>query len=517
MATFGTINSANPNVLFDPAAAMGAAQGYQRNALLMENAKQDQAAQGFERDANARIALARQFADLPDDVMAAEWGPAVQRMQAAGLGIGIDPAKPPPRERLRQIASSDLTTFQRLQLDERRRASEAMMALVGGGAPVAVGAPGGSVAIPVAAPMGGGGGATPNPPPGMYGRNAPLAEGREAMLAASEAGAQRVGQPLYNPARPQPGSVPGIPGRWDEGLPPPTGRINPNIGGGPAPVGPQVGANGLTPEQTREVAALAMANPTAVVPMMSQMRAQNAAAAERAADNARADAAQQMTLAGQERAARLQAEQLRLQQQAAQRAEQKDQREAGRLPAKVVELVAETEDKLAGLQGARDALAEARKLSPQAYAGPVADLRGRAAATTGFDAASGTATTQFSSVMTEQALGQLRTIFGGNPTEGERKILLDMMASTSMSRAEREALIKRAEDAVAVREQSARQRLTQLRRGDYGDADPNYTAPQSSAPAAKPEAKADPLEGRTITNGTTGQQMIRRNGKWEPL
>lgn len=119
MATFGAIPSANPNVLFDPAAAMAAAQQHNKNRLLMENARQDQQAQGFERDANARIALARQFADLPDDVLAAEWGPAVQRMQQAGLGAGI-PMTPPPRERLKQIAQSDLTTFQKMQLENQR-------------------------------------------------------------------------------------------------------------------------------------------------------------------------------------------------------------------------------------------------------------------------------------------------------------------------------------------------------------------------------------------------------------
>ena len=544
MATFGAIGSANPNVLFDPAAAMGAAQQYQRNALLMENQKQDQAAQGYERDAQARITLARQFADAPDDVLAAEWEPEVRRLQAAGLAMGV-PTAPPPRERLKQIAMSDLTTFQKLQLEERKRSTEAVTMALGGGAPPA--ALGGVAAAPAdlmphfqAASA-----ATGVPVPLLvaqakqesgFNPNATGAAGEVGIMQIKPSTAQQPGYgvlpadpaSLRDPAKNimfgaqylaarSPGANWNDPAQRDAALGRYNGGGDPNYAANVTRNLPAVGPNGLTQQQSVEARAIALSNPTAALTYAAQARAQNAAMAERAADNARADAAQRATLAAQERAAAVQTEQLRLSQAAARRAEEKDRREAGRLPAKVVELVAETEDKLAGLQGARDALAEARKLSPQAYAGPAADLRGRAAATTGFDSASGTATTQFSSVMTEQALGQLRTIFGGNPTEGERKILLDMMASTTMSRAEREALIKRAEDAVAVREQSARQRLTQLRRGDYGDADPNYTAPQSSAPAAKPEAKADPLEGRTITNGTTGQQMIRRNGKWEPL
>jgi hypothetical protein len=164
MATFGSIASANPNVLFDPARAMGAAQQYKQNELLMQHRQQDQQAQTFERDATARISLARQMADLPDDVLATEWGPAVQRLQAAGLGQGINPSKPPPRERLRQIAASDLTTFQRLQIDEQRRQTEALGGLAtGGGAPAQASVPSVPGAAPGAAPAApaGGGGQAP--------------------------------------------------------------------------------------------------------------------------------------------------------------------------------------------------------------------------------------------------------------------------------------------------------------------------------------------------------------------
>jgi hypothetical protein len=49
MATFGPIASAAPNVLFDPARALGAAADLQRNQLLMEQRAEDQAFQREDR------------------------------------------------------------------------------------------------------------------------------------------------------------------------------------------------------------------------------------------------------------------------------------------------------------------------------------------------------------------------------------------------------------------------------------------------------------------------------------
>lgn len=52
---------------------------------------------------------------------------------------------------------------------------------------------------------------------------------------------------------------------------------------------------------------------------------------------------------------------------------------------------------------------------------------------------------------------------------------------------------------------------------------PQPSARPSSAPVPTPSTTAapttakDPYEGRTITNPTTGEKRIRRNGQWEPL
>lgn len=155
-----------------------------------------------------------------------------------------------------------------------------------------------------------------------------------------------------------------------------------------------------------------------------------------------------------------------------------------------IQLREETETALGNIQGARGSLTQALQLSPQAYAGPLAETRGAAAGATGYDSGTSVATRQFSSIMTEQALTQLRSIFGGSPTEGERAILLQMQASANMSRAEREALIRRALASVERREALTRRRLEEIVGGDYGRAQPGYVAPTGAqAPAAHPASQ----------------------------
>lgn len=114
-------------------------------------------------------------------------------------------------------------------------------------------------------------------------------------------------------------------------------------------------------------------------------------------------------------------------------------------------------DNATASQRASEALQHALKLSGDAFSGGLADVGAAIVRNTpgnvlGTDLNRGAvATKELNSVMTEQALGQLKTIFGGNPTEGERKILLDMQASSRLSKPEREALINRALEAVRRR------------------------------------------------------------------
>lgn len=77
------------------------------------------------------------------------------------------------------------------------------------------------------------------------------------------------------------------------------------------------------------------------------------------------------------------------------------------------------------------------------------------------------ATTDLDQLVTTQALETLRATFGGNPTEGERKILLDIQGSSSMNPANRALVFKRAQDAVRYRMMVARKNVARVRQGYY--------------------------------------------------
>jgi hypothetical protein len=148
------------------------------------------------------------------------------------------------------------------------------------------------------------------------------------------------------------------------------------------------------------------------------------------------------------------------------------------LSAGEIALREETDNALKASQSARSGLERALALSPQAYAGPIAQTRGWVAGFTGFDQRTAAATREFNTIMGQQVLAQLRSIFGGNPTEGERKILLDLEANADMSRVERETLIRRALEAVQRREADAARRLEDIVRGSFGRTEPGFTAPE---------------------------------------
>jgi hypothetical protein len=148
-------------------------------------------------------------------------------------------------------------------------------------------------AQPPTMPQGGGVAQGPLPPPvaavappaGMYGRNAPLVAERDARLgadpiqlaAATQAG-MPAGQPAFNPARP--GADAPVP-NWDAGLPPPTGRINPNVAPAGAPAMPPAmpnaapgGMTGLPPGVTMDMIARGLAHPNPQIRQQAQAMVQ---------------------------------------------------------------------------------------------------------------------------------------------------------------------------------------------------------------------------------------------------
>lgn len=100
------------------------------------------------------------------------------------------------------------------------------------------------------------------------------------------------------------------------------------------------------------------------------------------------------------------------------------------------------------------------------------------------------ATVDLENLIQGSTLPQLKAIFGGMPTEGERKILLDVAGSTSKTPAQRKAIFERAIQGANNRIKFNSQKAEQLRGGTYfaGDggldtsAAPNPTSPLATPP-----------------------------------
>ncbi len=134
------------------------------------------------------------------------------------------------------------------------------------------------------------------------------------------------------------------------------------------------------------------------------------------------------------------------------------------------EAIRTADDAVIGNKAAIDSLTRAKELSKLAFAGPAAGARGYAASFLGESSdlgKGGQATENLTNEVMTNALGQLKAIFGGNPTEGERKILLDLQGSVSKPDSVRQAIFDRAIGLAQKRLEFNQQRADQLRGGTY--------------------------------------------------
>ena len=126
-------------------------------------------------------------------------------------------------------------------------------------------------------------------------------------------------------------------------------------------------------------------------------------------------------------------------------------------PSKMLDRYFDGRDAITSGGEAIRALETALKLSPSAYEGGMADVRanimkdwlgsgGIDVLPEGADEAA-IATGRMTQKVQSQALSQLKLIFGGMPTEGERDMLLKVQGSANLPRAEREAIWR---DAIAL-------------------------------------------------------------------
>ena len=161
------------------------------------------------------------------------------------------------------------------------------------------------------------------------------------------------------------------------------------------------------------------------------------------------------------------------------------------------EAIRTADEQVMSNRAAIDSLARAKQLSKQAFAGPAAGVRGSIASFLGESSdigKGGIATENLTNEVMTNALGQLKAIFGGNPTEGERKILLDLQGSVTKPDVVRQAIFDRAMAAAQKRLEFNQKKADELRGNTYykpkGVSGPTGPTVETTPVAAAP---ADPL------------------------
>jgi hypothetical protein len=173
----------------------------------------------------------------------------------------------------------------------------------------------------------------------------------------------------------------------------------------------------------------------------------------------------------------------------------------------------EAEDRVSAATGVIGALNDALALNDKAFSGFTAETRAFLNRVPGVGAfipdEGATATTELNNIILSQALESLKVTFGAAPTEGERKILIDLQASVDKTPAERKVILERALAAAQRRERSARAKMEGIVTGGiYGQ--------QVEAQGA-PMAQEQALSEGTIIENDAGQRMILRGGQWQPM
>jgi hypothetical protein len=129
----------------------------------------------------------------------------------------------------------------------------------------------------------------------------------------------------------------------------------------------------------------------------------------------------------------------------------------------------ETEESIQGGQAALSLFKQARQLNDKAMgfsgAGALASAGSLLPEIVRPEAVD--ATQNLDNILQTAALPQLKAIFGGMPTEGERKILLDVQGSSSKPPKVRKEIFDRAEAAIQARLKFAAEKAKRLREGSY--------------------------------------------------
>lgn len=139
-------------------------------------------------------------------------------------------------------------------------------------------------------------------------------------------------------------------------------------------------------------------------------------------------------------------------------------------------------------------------LVDNSYSGAGASLRAKAISGIGLSGEAADNTVLYDNLATSQALAQLKATFGAAPTEGERKILMDIQASANKTPKQKIAIIRSAVNAVRVRAAYRKAEREGIQTG-------RYLIPSGSS---KSSSKSTPAQGNdkgaSIIGGILGSK-----------
>lgn len=192
----------------------------------------------------------------------------------------------------------------------------------------------------------------------------------------------------------------------------------------------------------------------------------------------------------------------------------------GPLTATDKKAILEADDKVATNQNAINALGEAKKISPDAYDGVTArprawlgnNLPDWLVPDVVANPQASAATSNLDNAVVGSALTQLKAIFGGNPTEGERKVLLDLQGSASQPQQVRDQILERAKVLANARLNMNMREAEQLRGGSFYKPGGGMTG-GVAAPAGAVTGPGNPSSAEE-TKMLNGKTYVKINGQW---
>lgn len=169
--------------------------------------------------------------------------------------------------------------------------------------------------------------------------------------------------------------------------------------------------------------------------------------------------------------------------------------------------IIEADEGVMSAKTAIDALTKAKELSPKALGFKGADKLASLGALFGHQASIDTA--ELDNTITSNALTQLKSIFGGNPTEGERKVMLDIQGSSSLPDAVRQKIFDRAIGLAQNRLKFNEQRAAELRGGQYYKPQGGMTRAPLQQSQGITQQQYDALPSGSVFTAPDGTQRVK--------